>query len=53
MCPVYLVLMDLFTALNAPPLPSPIPTPPVSEEYGGRLHCVHFLLPWPFILIRE
>lgn len=28
MCPVYLVLMDLFTALNAPPLPSPIPTPP-------------------------
>lgn len=25
----------------------------VSEEYRGGLCCIHFLLPWPFILIRE
>lgn len=45
MCPVYLVLMDLFTALNAPPLPSPIPTPPVSEELASGCTAFTFCCP--------
>lgn len=43
MRPIYWVVMDLFVA-QAPP--------PVSKEYWG-LSSIHFLLPWPFILIRE
>lgn len=46
MCPVYLVLMDLFTALNAPPLPSPIPTPPLSlRNMAGGCTAFTFCCP--------